>query len=86
MSSVAGQNHQYCKRKDDEDSPLLVACILTFAPLTRISTTSSLNTATAHYKVEQGSTNNQKCPAKSPSSDNSPSLVKKKMLANFDVR
>ncbi len=85
MSSVAGQNQQYNERDCNDDSPLPVTHILTFAPSTRNSTTSSLTTATAHYKEEEGPAYNQKRPAKLPSSDDSPSPVKKKTLSNFNV-
>ncbi len=59
--------------------------ILTFEPLTLNRTTSSLATTTAHYEEKEDLADNQKCLAKPPSSDDSPSLVKKKMLSNFDV-
>jgi hypothetical protein len=85
MSSVAGQNHQYKGRKDNEDTPLPVECILTFEPLTCNSATSSLTTATAHFEEEEGSADNQKLPAELRLFDNSPFPVKKKMLSNFDV-
>ncbi len=52
MSSVTGQNHQYNKHENNENSPLPVVCILTFAPSTCNSTALSLTTATVHYKEE----------------------------------
>jgi hypothetical protein len=85
MSCASGKNHQYNECKDNEKTPLLVARILTFEPLTCNSTTSSLTIATVHYKEEEGSAKKQNLPAEPPLFNNSPSPVKKKMLSNFDV-